>query len=134
MTAWLTKSIHWRQKVPSGVSSRTTGAGEVLPVCSSVRTSKVSSIVPRPPGKMANAFEGRVIATLRVKKYCIATSIVSASMYGLENCSKGSSMFTPSVCSRPAPLAEASMMPGPAPEMIIQPRSAITAPRSRAIS
>ena len=43
-------------------------------------------------------------------------------------------MFTPSVCSRPAPLAEASMIPGPAPEMIIQPRWAMVAPSSRAIS
>ena len=41
------------QYVPPGVSTITTGAGSALPVCRSVRSSKASSCVPRPPGRMA---------------------------------------------------------------------------------
>jgi len=94
--------IQWRQNVPSGVSSSTTGAGDVLPVWSNVNTSKVSSIVPRPPGKMANALEGRVHGHFRVKEVLHRHEHGFGVNVGLENCSKGSSMFHASVCSRRA--------------------------------
>ena len=58
------------------MSSSTTGAGVVFPVSRSVKTSKSSSIVPRPPGRTTNAIEGRVRATFRVKKYFIVTRFV----------------------------------------------------------
>ena len=74
------KVIHCFQNMPSGVSSKMTGAGVVLPVSSSVKTSKSSSIVPRPPGRTTNAFEGRVRATLRVKKYFMVTRLSTVSM------------------------------------------------------
>ncbi len=47
------KRSHACQYVPPGVSTITTGAGSAFPVCRSVRSSKASSCVPKPPGRMA---------------------------------------------------------------------------------
>ena len=47
------KRSHPCQYVPPGVSIITTGAGSALPVCNSVSSSKDSSWVPNPPGRIA---------------------------------------------------------------------------------
>ena len=100
------------------------GAGAALPVCTSVISSKLSSSVPTPPGSTAKPADSFMSMSLRVKKYFIVTSRGSA-MYGLASCSNGSRMFTPMVCSRPAPSDAACMMPAPAPVTTIHPRAAI---------
>ena len=46
-------------------------------------------------------------------------------MWALALCSKGSLMFSPKLPSRPAPSWAASMMPGPAPVIVMKPASRI---------
>ena len=53
-----------------------------LPVCMRVRTSKASSMVPKPPGKRATASASFTRMSLRVKKYLKVTSLGSAVIQG----------------------------------------------------
>ena len=50
------------------------GAGAALPVCCSVSSSKVSSRVPKPPGRHTKPLDSFMSISLRVKKYFIATT------------------------------------------------------------
>ena len=83
------------QKSPPGSSSRTIGAGDALPVCTSVSSSIVSSSVPNPPGSETKPFDSFISISLRVKKYFIDTSFSSPAMNGFAACSNGSRMLTP---------------------------------------
>ena len=115
------------------MSSSTTGVGTALPVWSRVSSSKVSSWVPKPPGRHTKADDSLMSISLRVKKYFMATSL-SSPKTSLGCSSKGSRMLMPIARSGPAPSAPASMIPGPAPVMTIQPAPASSAARSRACS
>ena len=106
------------------MSRNTIGTGSPLPVCVSVSSSNVSSRVPNPPGMHTNAALSFTSISLRVKKYFIETCFASPAMTELAPVSNGSRIDTPIERSRPAPSIPASMIPGPAPVMIIQPASA----------
>ena len=54
------------------------GTGVPLPVWVRVSSSKVSSSVPKPPGRHTKAFDSLTSMSLRVKKYFIETSFPSA--------------------------------------------------------
>ena len=95
-----------------------------LPVCRSVNSSKVSSCVPKPPGRHTNADDSLINMSLRVKKYFIATSRSPPARMSLGFSSNGSWMLMPMAWSGPAPSAPACMIPGPAPVMTNQPASA----------
>ncbi len=130
-----TKPRHALQNVPPGTSSRTIGAGCDFPVCTSVSSSYVSSIVPKPPGSMAKPCASLMNSSLRVKKYRKLTSLGSPSaMNWLVAASNGRRMLTPNALSGPAPSRPASMIPGPAPVMIIQSWAVIAVARRRAWS
>ena len=122
------------QYVSPGVSRKTIGTGSPLPVWVSVRSSKVSSSVPNPPGRQMKAFDSLMSISFRVKKYFIATYLWSPAMTELASCSHGRRMETPIDCSRPAPSIPAAMIPGPAPVTIIHPRPARSAAIRRAWS
>ena len=94
----------------------------------------VSSMVPNPPGRATNPDDSLMSMSLRVKKYFMLTSLGSPVITSLASCSKGRRMFTPMERSRPAPSMPASMIPGPAPVMTIQPASASSAAMRRACS
>src|SRR5690625_850090 len=51
------------------VSNSTTGVGSTLCVCTSVRSSNISSSVPNPPGQMITPDEYLTNMVLRTKKY-----------------------------------------------------------------
>ena len=110
------------------------GTGSPLPVCVSVSSSKVSSSVPKPPGRQMKALDSLMSISLRVKKYFIATYLWSPAMTELAACSKGRRMDTPIDCSRPAPSMPAAMIPGPAPVTTIHPCAARSAATRRACS
>ena len=110
----------------------TMGNRWLLPVCTSVSTSKPSSCVPKPPGNRATASDSFTNSSLRVKKYFRCISLASPSMIGLACCSNGSRMLTPMLFSRPAPTWPASMMPLAAPVMTMKPASAMRRPNSTA--
>ena len=70
-------------------------------------------------------------ASLRVKKYRKLMSFGSSAMnWPWSRSRTGSRMLTPKECSAPAPSMPASMIPGPAPVMTIQSRSAIAAAKA----
>ena len=73
-------------------------------------------------------------ASLRVKKYRKLMSFGSSAMNWLVEASNGSRMLTPKEFSVPAPSIPADMIPGPAPVMTIQSRSAMAAAKARACS
>ena len=54
------------------------GTGRPLPVCVSVSSSKVSSRVPKPPGRQTKALDSLMSISFRVKKYFIAHVLVVA--------------------------------------------------------
>jgi hypothetical protein len=99
----------------------------------SVRSSKVSSIVPYPPGNRATALASFTRKSFRVKKYLKVTSLGSSAIHGLASCSNGRRMFSPKLFSPPAPSWAAPMMPAPAPVTTIHPSSVIRLPKSRAL-
>ena len=109
------------------VSNSTTGVGSTLCVCTSVRSSNISSSVPNPPGQMITPDEYLTNMVLRTKKY---RKLMPRFTHSLMPCSCGSSMPSPTDLppAAAAPRLAASMMPGPPPVMTAMPRSAIRAP------
>ncbi len=89
-------------------------------------------MVPNPPGRSTKAWDSFMNISLRVKKYLKLMSFGSSAMTGLASASNGRTMLTPKLRSAPAPSWPASMIPGPAPVMIIQSRAASASARSRA--
>ncbi len=69
-----------------------------------------------------------------MKKYLKSMSLGSPAMNPFAPCSIGSLMPTPNDLSAPAPSWPAAMMPGPAPVITIQPRSAIARENSRVVA
>ena len=110
------------------------GAGVALPVCCNVSSSKVSSWVPKPPGRHTKPLDSFMSISLRVKKYFIATTRSEPASGPSGPSSKGRRIVTPRLCSGPAPSVAAAMMPGPAPVTTIQPLSASRRASSRACS
>ena len=100
----------------------------------SVSSSKPSSIVPNPPGNSTTALASFTRNSLRVKKYLKVMSLGSAAIHGLASCSNGSRMFSPKLCSPPAPSWAAPMIPAPAPVITIQPSCTMRWPKSRAVT
>ena len=98
--------------------------GVALPVWRSVRSSNVSSWVPKPPGRHTKADDSLMSMSFRVKKYFIATSRSPPARMSLGASSKGSWMLMPIARSGPAPSAPACMIPGPAPVITYHPASA----------
>ena len=78
-----------------------------MPVWISVRASKPSSWVPKPPGKRAMAEASFMNSSLRVKKYLKFISLGSSAMTVLVRCSKGRRMATPKLARAGA------VVPGP---------------------
>src|SRR5499427_10309212 len=115
-------------------STRTTGTSADLPVCIRVRSSNVSSIVPKPPGKSATPLASLTRKSLRVKKYLKVISLGSEAIHGFASCSNGRRMFSPKLFSPAAPSCAAPMIPAPAPVTTIQPSSVMRLPKSRALS
>jgi hypothetical protein len=104
----------------------------LLPVWISVRASKPSSCVPKPPGNSAIACDSFTKTTLRVKKYLKLMSLGSPAITSLAACSNGSRMLTPNDASRPAPPCAAAMIPPPAPVITIQPSRAMRSAKAKA--
>src|SRR5207237_4509299 len=98
---------HMRQYGLEPASISTTGTSADLPVCIKVRSSKVSSIVPNPPGKSATPLASLTRKSLRVKKYLNVMSLGSEAIQGLASCSNGRRMFSPKLFSPPALLGRA---------------------------
>jgi hypothetical protein len=89
-----------------------------------VSSSKASSSVPKPPGITTKPSDSFRNVTLRVKKYRKTISFGSLSRNSLVVVSNGSLIPAPKLFSGPAPSTPASMIPGPAPVITIQSRSA----------
>src|SRR5205807_6467539 len=94
----------------------------------SVKASKTSSQVPKPPGKNAIAPASFTRKSFRVKKYLNVMSFGSEAIHGFASCSKGSRMLRPKLRSPPAPACAAPMIPAPAPVTTIQSCSTMRRP------
>jgi hypothetical protein len=96
------------------VPSRITGNLVTLRVCTRVSASNSSSRVPKPPGRITNAWAYLTNMVLRAKKYL---KVSPRSTQSLSRCSNGSSMPSPTETPPAwlAPRLAASIAPGPPP-------------------
>jgi len=110
----------------------TTGNRRIFPVWMRVSDSKNSSIVPNPPGMMTYPEAYFTNITLRAKK---CRKVSDLFWYRFRFCSSGSWMFSPIDIPFPwrAPRFAASMIPGPPPEMMANPRLASSSETFKAV-